>query len=70
MVLVAHPRVEVLLARSVYRRRPPSVLEAQRLGPAWWAVCTAAGVNPDHYRVWVHEGPEATAPASPGPRSR
>lgn len=30
------------------------------------AVCTAAGVNPDHYRVWAHEGPEATAPATAG----
>lgn len=36
-------------------------LETQRLGPAWWAACAAAGVNPDHYRFWVHEGPEATA---------
>jgi STE24 endopeptidase len=57
VVLVTHPRPEVLLARTVYR---------QRIGPAWWAVCTAAGVNPDHYRVWVHEGPEATAPATAG----
>jgi hypothetical protein len=22
--------------------------------------------TPDHYRVWVHEGPEATAPATAG----
>jgi len=66
VVLVAHPRIEVLLARSVYRLRPPFTLETQRIGPAWWAVCTAAGINPDHYRVWVHEGPEATAPATAG----
>ncbi len=30
------------------------------------AVCTAAGDNPDHYRVCAHEGPEATAPATAG----
>jgi hypothetical protein len=64
VVLVAYPRVEVLLARSVYRLRPPYGLETQRLGPAWWAVCTAAGVNPDHYRVWAHEGPSLEAEAS------
>lgn len=66
VVLVAHPRVEDLLARSLYRLRPPSGLESQRLGPAWWAVCAAACVDPDRYRVWVHEGPEATAPATAG----
>ena len=66
VVVIAHPRVEDLLARKVYRLRPPSTLESQRLGPAWWAVCTAAGVDPNRYRVWVHEGPEATAPATAG----
>jgi Zn-dependent protease with chaperone function len=65
-VVVLHPRAEDLLAWRVYRLRPPSVWESQRLGPAWWAVCTAAGVDPDRYRVWVHEGPEATAPITPG----
>src|SRR6266545_8318336 len=34
--------------------------------PRSGAVCTAAGVNPDHYLVWAHEGPEATAPATAG----
>jgi len=29
-------------------------------------VCTAAGVDPNRYRVWIHEGSEATAPATPG----
>jgi hypothetical protein len=43
VVVIAHPRVEDLLARKVYRLRPPSTLESQRLGPAWWATCTAAG---------------------------
>ena len=66
VVVIAHPRVEDLLARSVYRLRPPSTLASQRLGPAWWAVCTAAGVDPNRYRVWIHEGPEATAPATAG----
>jgi Zn-dependent protease with chaperone function len=61
-----HPRVEELLARRVWRLRPPSALEAQRLGPAWFAVCAAARVDPNRYRVWIHEGPEATAPVAAG----
>jgi hypothetical protein len=65
-VVIAHPRIEDLLASKLYRFRPPSALESQRLGPAWWAVCTAAGVDPNRYRVWIHEGSEATAPATPG----
>jgi Zn-dependent protease with chaperone function len=43
-----------------------SALESQRIGPAWWAVCTAAGVDPDRHRVWIYEGPEATAPVPAG----
>src|SRR4051794_30229590 len=65
-VVVLHPRAENLLAWRVYRLRAPSAWESQRLGPAWWAVCAAAGVDPDRYRVWVHEEPEATAPITPG----
>ncbi|TDO44618.1 peptidase M48-like protein [Kribbella sp. VKM Ac-2527] len=33
---------------------------------AWLSVGHAAGVDPDNYRVWIHEGPEATAPATVG----
>ena len=61
-----YPRTQDLLAWKVWRLRPPSDLESRRIGPAWWAVCTAAGVNPDRYRVWIHEGPEATAPQATG----
>jgi Zn-dependent protease with chaperone function len=63
---VLHPRTEELIAWRLHRLRPPSEMEMMRLGPAWWAVCTAAGVDPDRYRVWIHEGPEATAPATAG----
>jgi Zn-dependent protease with chaperone function len=63
---VIHPRTEDLLAWKVYRLRPPSELESRRLGPAWFAVCAAAGVDPNRYKVWVHEGPEATAPVTAG----
>jgi hypothetical protein len=40
---------------------PPSALESLKLGPAWWAVRTAAGVDPNAFRVWIYEGPEAIA---------
>jgi Zn-dependent protease with chaperone function len=61
-----YPRTQDLLAWKVWRLRPPSEMESRRIGPAWWAVCAAAGVNPDRYRVWIHEGPEATAPQTAG----
>jgi hypothetical protein len=41
----------------------PSVAHSD---PRSGAVCATAGVNPDHYRVWAHEGREATAPATAG----
>jgi STE24 endopeptidase len=63
---VMWPRTEYLLATKVHGLRPPSAMELQRLGPAWWAVCTAAKVDPNKYRVWIYEGPEATAPPPPG----
>ena len=56
-------RIGQFAPRMAPRRRYNSPVRAppdQRSG----AVCTAAGVNPDHYRVWAHEGPEATAPAT------
>jgi Zn-dependent protease with chaperone function len=61
-----HPRVEDAMAWKVWRLRPPNALESSRLGPAWFAVCAAACVDPNRYRVWIHEGPEATAPATAG----
>jgi len=61
-----YPRTQDLLAWKVWRLRPPSELESRRIGPAWWAACAAAGVNPDRFRVWIHEGPEATAPQTAG----
>jgi hypothetical protein len=61
-----HPAGEAFLAWKVWRLRPPNGLEGQRLGPVWFAVCTAAGVDPNQYRVWTHEGPEATAPPVAG----
>ncbi|MFB6726742.1 M48 family metalloprotease [Kribbella sp. NPDC056345] len=56
------PRLEQLLATRIYRLRKPSNQELQQLGLAWFGVCTAARVNPHAYTLWVHEGPEATAP--------
>src|SRR4051794_28366963 len=38
---IFHPKAEQLLARRVWRLRPPSALEAQRIRPAWFAVCAA-----------------------------
>ena len=58
-LVVLFPDTEELLASRFHRFRPPSALELHRIGPSGWAVCTAAGVDPDKYRVWIYEGPEA-----------
>ncbi|MFC9687792.1 M48 family metalloprotease [Kribbella sp. NPDC056951] len=60
--VVVYPPLEHVLAAKVYRLRKPFEWELRRLGPAWWAVCTAAGADPNRYRLWIHEGPEATPP--------
>ncbi|GAA1590253.1 hypothetical protein GCM10009789_49880 [Kribbella sancticallisti] len=46
-----YPRAEDLLAWKVFGLRPPNALESQQLGPAWFVVCAAAGVDPNRYRV-------------------
>lgn len=61
-----HPRGESLLAWKVWRLRPPNKLEERNIIPAWFGACAAAGVDPNRWRVWIHEGPEATAPAVAG----
>ncbi|MGY4767976.1 hypothetical protein ACXC9Q_13775 [Kribbella sp. CWNU-51] len=48
------------------RRAPQLPRPLAHSDPRSGAVCTAGGVGPDHYRVWAHEGPEATAPATAG----
>lgn len=36
------------------------------MAPAWLSVCQSAGVDPNSFRIWIHEGPEVTAPATVG----
>ncbi|MEU4390167.1 M48 family metalloprotease [Kribbella sp. NPDC023855] len=57
---------ETFLAKKWWRLREPSELELGRMAPAWLSVCQAAGVDPDSFRIWIHEGPEVTAPATVG----
>lgn len=42
-LVVFCPRTEELLARWFHRFRPPSALEMQRIGPAWWACAPRPG---------------------------
>jgi Zn-dependent protease with chaperone function len=60
------PQVEPFLAKKWWRLREPSELELNRMAPAWFAVCQSAGVDPRSYRIWIYEGPDATAPATVG----
>src|SRR5438034_3389776 len=52
---ISHPYLAV---RSTNGSTPPLQLPRPlaHSDPRSGAVCTAAGVNPGHYRVWVHEG--------------
>jgi Zn-dependent protease with chaperone function len=59
-------QAETFLASKWWRLREPSDHELARIAPAWLAVCQAAGVDPNRYRVWIHEGAETTAPATVG----
>lgn len=59
-------QAEAFLATKWWRLREPSDQELARVAPAWLAVCRAAGVDPNRFRVWVYEGPEPTAPATVG----
>lgn len=59
-------QAETFLAKKWWRLREPSELELGRMAPAWLSVCQAAGVDPDKFRIWIHEGPEVSAPATVG----
>ncbi|WBQ04339.1 hypothetical protein [Kribbella sp. CA-293567] len=39
---ILHRGFETVLALKIHRLREPSEVELRKLGPAWWAVCTAA----------------------------
>lgn len=41
-----HPKVEVALARLLFKVRPPTGAEKAKLEPAWHNVCTRAGIDP------------------------
>ncbi|QNE19419.1 hypothetical protein F1D05_17705 [Kribbella qitaiheensis] len=43
-VTIFFPQVEPFLAKNWWRLREPSDLELNRIAPAWFAVCQAAGV--------------------------
>ena len=65
-VVVLHPRSEDLLARAGTSAPGAGGVGVSAARPGLWAVCTAAGVDPDRYRVWLHDRPQATAPITPG----
>lgn len=57
---------EEVIARHLLRLRLPTLIEQQRLGPAWHQVTRAAGVNPDRYTIWIQESDDANATPTPG----
>ena len=41
-------------------------MEHERIGQVWYSVCSAAGVDPSAFRVWIYDGERITAPATRG----
>ena len=65
-VATLHPQAEALVARYVHRLRDLNQMEHERIGQVWYSVCSAAGVDPSAFRVWIYDGERITAPATRG----
>ncbi|WP_329050302.1 M48 family metalloprotease [Amycolatopsis sp. NBC_01488] len=60
------PGYEHLVLSVLLKMRAPSQGELTRLAPSWAAVCAAAGVDGDRYRLWVEPSNELNAFAAGG----
>lgn len=60
------PAFEHFLLPLTFGMRRPTTRELARLTPSWQAVCVAAGVDGDRYRLWVDRSRELNAFAAGG----
>ncbi|MEU0089259.1 M48 family metalloprotease [Kribbella sp. NPDC006257] len=58
--------MEELTARYLLRLRLPTLIEQQRLAPAWYQVAQRAGVDPTRFTIWIQESDDANATPTPG----
>ncbi|MFI6153349.1 M48 family metalloprotease [Kitasatospora sp. NPDC051170] len=64
--LVFHRPTEKVLARYLFRMRPPLHSELARLEPIWHQVTAKAGVNPRTYDLWIEDHRDINASAAAG----
>jgi Zn-dependent protease with chaperone function len=57
---------EEMLARYLFRLRKPTLVEQQRLGPAWQQLLRRAGVPEGRFSLWIQESDEVSATPTPG----
>jgi Zn-dependent protease with chaperone function len=65
-VLVLVRPIEVFIARYLLRLRQPTIVELQRINPAWSQVAQRAGVDPARYSLWIQESDEVNTLPAPG----
>jgi Zn-dependent protease with chaperone function len=58
--------VEDAVARYLFRLRKPTLVELQRLGPAWKQLLARSGTDVGRYTLWVQESDEVNATPTPG----
>ena len=58
--------VEDLIARYLFRLRRPTLVEQQRVGPAWRQLLQRAGVDEGRFSLWVQESDDVNATPTPG----
>jgi Zn-dependent protease with chaperone function len=64
--LIFLPSTEELLAKYLFRLRRPTLVEQQRLGPAWQQLLRRAGVPEGRFSLWIQESDEVNATPTPG----
>jgi Zn-dependent protease with chaperone function len=58
--------LEELIARYLFRLRLPTLVEQQRLGPAWYQLTQQANVDPNRFTLWVQDSDDVNANPTPG----
>ncbi|WP_433167619.1 M48 family metalloprotease [Kribbella sp. CA-247076] len=58
--------VEDLVARYLYRLRRPTLVEEQRLRPAWLQLLGRAGIQDSRFSLWIQESDDVNATPTPG----
>ncbi|GAA1687092.1 hypothetical protein GCM10009745_34790 [Kribbella yunnanensis] len=64
--LIFLPATEDLLARYLFRLRRPTLVEMQRLGPAWQQLLRRASTPEGRFVLWIQDSDEVSATATPG----